>query len=409
MKILHFYRQKRKTFFLMYLMLWITFSLVSVWGYIPDAISVTRGNEVSVGSFLPITKTVKNQDETVESFGNLNTTECGVYELECRLLGILPIKTVTVNIVEDTQVIPCGVPVGIYIQTTGVYVADVAEIVQADGGSASPARHVLKAGDYIIAVDGEPVETKEALVETVQSSGGESLLLTVLRDGESINCEVTPVQNAEGVYQMGVWVRDDLAGIGTLTYVTKDNTFGALGHSISDTDTGSRVDMSGGTVYQASILTIIKGEKGNPGELVGQIRYTQDQILGTITENGTNGIFGTLDALPEEVSAAEAVAVGYKQEVTEGTAEIRMELDGEICTFAIEIESIDMNASEVNKSLRFRVTDEALIEKTGGIIQGMSGAPILQNGKIIGAVTHVFVSDPTEGYGIFIEDMMIPG
>ncbi|MCD8323667.1 MAG: SpoIVB peptidase, partial [Clostridiales bacterium] len=340
------------------------------------------------------------------AWGNLNTTEGGVYELDCRLLGILPITTVTVNIVEDTQVIPCGVPVGIYIQTTGVYVADVAEIVQADGGSASPARHVLKAGDYITSADGEPVETKEALVETVQSSGGESLLLTVLRDGESINCEVTPVQNAEGVYQMGVWVRDDLAGIGTLTYVTKDNTFGALGHSISDTDTGSRVDMSGGTVYQASILTIIKGEKGNPGELVGQIRYTQDQILGTITENGINGIFGTLDALPEEVSAAEAVAVGYKQEVAEGAAEIRMELDGEICTFAIEIESIDMNASEVNKSLRFRVTDEALIEKTGGIIQGMSGAPILQNGKIIGAVTHVFVSDPTEGYGIFIEDMI---
>ncbi|MCD8216816.1 MAG: SpoIVB peptidase [Clostridiales bacterium] len=405
-KILKIYRQERKKFFLFYLLILIVFSLFSVADYIPDSISVTRGNTVSIGGFLPVTRTVRSDDEAVESFGNLGTAECGVYEMECRLLGIVPIKSVTVNIVEDTQVIPCGVPVGIYIETAGVYVADVAEVETADGSAANPSRHILQAGDYITAVDGAAVSSKEELVESVRDSGGKTLLLSVVRDGETIACEVTPVKNADGEYQIGVWVRDDLAGIGTLTYVTEEGSFGALGHSISDTDTSEQVVMKEGTVYLADILSIIKGTKGNPGELVGQIQYTQDQVLGMITENLPNGIFGVLDNLPEELSAAEAVSVGYKQEITEGTAEILAEIDGEIGSYEVEIESIDMNASELNKSLLFYVTDEELIEKTGGIIQGMSGSPILQNGKIIGAVTHVFVSDPREGYGIFIEDML---
>jgi len=405
-KILKLYRQERKKFFLLYLITLIVFSLSSVADYIPDSISVTRGDTVSIGGFLPVTRTVKSEDETVESFGNLGTAECGVYEMECRLLGVVPMGSVTVNIVEDTQVIPCGVPVGIYIETEGVYVVDVAEVEEANGSAVNPSRHILKAGDYIISVDGVTVSSKEELIASVRASGGKTLVLSVLRDGETIACEVTPVKNADGEYQIGVWVRDDMAGIGTLTYVTEDGNFGALGHSISDTDTGAQVEMKAGMVYVADILSIIKGTKGNPGELVGQIQYTQDQEIGTITENLSNGIFGVLDSLPDELSAAEPVSVGYKQEITEGAAEILVEIDGEIDSYEVEIESIDMNASEVNKSLLFYVTDEELIEKTGGIIQGMSGSPILQNGKIIGAVTHVFVSDPREGYGIFIEDML---
>ncbi len=385
---------------------WILFSLISVADYIPDSISVTTGSTASFGTFLPITKVVKYEDDTVESFDSLGTAQDSSYELECRLLGIVPVKSVTVNIVEDTQVIPCGVPVGIYIRTEGVYVVEVTKVETGGNAALSPAKHVLKAGDYITAVNGSTVSTKEELIDLIRAAGGEELLLTVNRGGESVECKVTPVKNKDGVYQIGVWVRDDMAGIGTLTYVTADQMFGALGHSISDTDTGDQVTLAEGTVYRTNILNIIKGEKGNPGELVGQICYTEDQILGTITKNLSDGIYGTLDALPEELADAEPVSVGYKQEIREGAAEILMAADGEINSYEIQIESVDLNASEMNKSHIFYVTDEELIEKTGGIIQGMSGCPILQDGKIIGAVTQVVVSDPCQGYGIFIEDML---
>ncbi|MCC8028284.1 MAG: SpoIVB peptidase [Lachnospiraceae bacterium] len=406
LRIFRFYRRQRKKFFYLYLLCFLSFAACSVRGYIPDSVTVVRGEPVTLGSFLPVTKTVKSRDEAAVSSGNPGSAEYGVYELECRLFGMVPVKNVTVHITEEEQVIPCGIPIGIYVRTAGVYVVDLAEIEEAGGGTVSPAQHILNAGDYITAVDGTVIETKEDLTAAVSASDGAVLTLTVRRGGETVDCEVAPVKNADGQYRIGVWVRDDMAGIGTLTYVTEDGEFGALGHCISDTDTGSRIEIERGTLYLADILSIIKGEKGNPGELAGQIRYTESRVLGDIEENREDGIFGTLTSLPEELSEAEPVSVGYKQEVEEGPAQILIELDGELKTYAIEIESVELNAAEVNKSIRFRVTDEELIEKTGGIIQGFSGVPILQGGKIIGAVTHVFVSNPREGCGIFIEDMM---
>jgi len=406
LRIFHFYRKRRKKFFYLYLICFLAFSLCSVQAYIPDSISVTRGNSVSLGSFLPVTKTVRSGSETAASYGVAGTAGKDDYELECRLFGLVPVKNVTVHIVDEEQVIPCGIPIGIYVQTAGVYVVDLAQIETAEGGSPSPAKHILKAGDYILEVNGIAVETKEDLVAAVSASDGAALALTVRRNGETMECGVTPVQTADGSFQIGIWVRDDMAGIGTLTYVTEDGAFGALGHSISDTDTESRIEIKNGALYLADILSVIRGEKGNPGELVGQISYTESTRLGSIEKNLANGIFGTLTSLPDELSGTEPVSVGYKQEVEEGPAQMLVELDGELCSCEIEIESVDLNAAEVNQSIRIRITDEELIEKTGGIIQGFSGAPILQNGKIIAAVTHVFVSDPQEGYAIFIEDML---
>ncbi|MCD7981110.1 MAG: SpoIVB peptidase [Clostridiales bacterium] len=427
--LLLLYRKHRIRIFVIGFVLLIFFALFSVKDYIPDSLYVTRGDPVSVGEFLPVTKTVKDEDEGVKSSVSLTSAECGAYELECRLLGILPVKDVTVHIVEDTQVIPCGVPIGIYMQTEGVYVVDVAEFTDIDRNTVSPAKHILQSGDYIVAVNGETVSEKEELESAIQgfqeeqasgvqesqeetsalallSSQEEALRLTIRRDGEEMEVEITPVMSESGQYQIGVWVRDDLAGIGTLTYVTEDGDFGALGHSVSDPDTGGQIEMADGTLYLTSILDIVKGEKGSPGELVGLIQYSADQVLGTIGENRSDGIFGTITSLPDELADAEAVSVGYRQEVEEGAAQILMELDGELKTFEIEIESVDLNAAESNKSIRIRVVDEELIARTGGIVQGCSGAPILQNGKIVGAVTHVFISDPAEGYGIFIEDML---
>lgn len=404
--ILRLYRKHRKRIFIVGFVLLIFFALFSVKDYIPDSLCVTRGDPVSIGEFLPVTKTVEGEDEEVTSSVSLSTAECGTYELECRLLGIIPVKHVTVRIMEDTQVIPCGVPIGIYLQTEGVYVVDVAEFTDIDRNTVSPAKHILQSGDYIVAVDGETISRKEELTAAVQNSREETLHLTIRREGEEREVEITPAVSENGQALIGVWVRDDLAGIGTLTYVTADGEFGALGHSVSDPDTGAQVEMADGTLYLTRILDIVKGEKGSPGELVGQIQYSADQVLGTIDENLSDGIFGTISSLPDELADAEAVSVGYRQEVEEGPAQILVELDGERRAYEIEIESIDLNAAEKNKSIRIRVTDEELIARTGGIVQGCSGAPILQNGKIVGAVTHVFIADPTEGYAIFIDDML---
>lgn len=400
------YKKHRKRIFGAYMLLLSGFSIFSVWDYIPDSISVQRGNTISIGNFLPVTKTVKTEDDTVESFGMLSTESCGTYEMECRFLGVIPVKDVTVNIVDDTQVIPCGVPIGIYVRTKGVLVVDIGEIETEGGTTHSPAKHILKSGDYIMAVNGASITEKEELIDAVNKSGGSELTLSILRDGELMDCTIQPVSYGTNEYRIGVWVRDDMAGIGTLTYIEEDGTFGALGHSISDTDTESMVEMDCGKAYLVEIISIIKGEKGNPGELVGQIQYDNSHEIGTIEENQPNGIYGTLDALPDGLIGAQPLSVGYKQDIQAGAAQILVELDGERQYYDIEIESVDMNASESNKSIRFHVTDQDLIEKTGGIIQGLSGSPIIQNDKIIGAVTHVFVSNPLEGYGIFIEDML---
>lgn len=403
MRVLMRYQKYRKRFFSFYFVLFLCFGYLSLYDYIPDSISVERGDTVSIGSTLPVTKTVKTEDGAVESF---STNVCGTYEMECRLFGLIPVKDVTVNIVDGSQVIPCGMPMGIYIETDGVLVIDTGELEDEGGNVQSPARHILKRGDYILRVNQNTVSKKEDLISAINECNGEKIVLSILRDGEEMDCEIQPVADREGKYKIGVWVRDDLAGIGTMTYLDEDGNYGALGHGISDTDTESVVNIKRGTAYLAEILSIVKGQKGNPGELVGQIQYDSSHKIGTIDQNTTEGIFGKLNVLPDELEAVPAISIGYKQEIENGYAQIILDLDGERKLYDIEIESVDMNAQAANKSIRIRVTDEELLEKTGGIIQGLSGAPIIQNEKLIGAVTHVFVNDPTRGYGIFIESML---
>lgn len=205
---------------------------------------------------------------------------------------------------------------------------------------------------------------------------------------------------------MGIWVRDDTQGIGTLTYVDEEGRFGALGHGISDVDTGELLSIADGNLYDAQILGIRKGEKGNPGELSGLIRYEAGNILGEISENRKNGIFGTMEASQLKNMNLEKVPIGYKQDLKTGPASVFCRTDGEVKEYAAEITRIDLNHEDSNKSFVIQITDKELLEKTGGIVQGMSGSPVLQNGKLFGAVTHVFVQDSTSGYGIFIENMM---
>ena len=373
---------------------------------IPDTISILRGEEVTLAEDLPVTTKLETVDGTISSSGNINGNS---YEVSCRLFGIIPVKRVTVYIVKEAQVIPCGTPFGIYIHTDGVLVVDISDIVQNGITVESPAAHILKPGDYITAVNGTTVSEKEEVQQAVAQSSGEVMRLSVMREGEPLECELCPILNDTGNYQLGVWVRDDLAGIGTLTYVDADGRFGALGHGITDVDVERLVSMKSATAYQAEILSIIRGEKGSPGELVGQIYYTPANEIGEITKNTKNGIFGRLDGLPDLLQEASAMEIGFKQEIKTGPAQILVTLEDTRQLYDIMISDVDLNPQEANKGIAFQVADDTLIQETGGIIQGMIGAPILQNGKVIGAVTHVFVDNPTKGYGIFIETMLEQG
>ena len=235
------------------------------------------------------------------------------------------------------------------------------------------------------------------------------MILKLLRNAQVIQVRVHAVETKEEDYKIGVWVKDDIQGIGTLTYMTENMQFGALGHGITDTDTGELLEASGGSLYDTNILEIIKGERGTPGEISGMITYSERHVRGTINRNTSAGIFGITNQKTRSELAAEPVEVAFKQEISKGTAYIRSAVSGELKNYQVQIQEIRLNEDDVNKGMIFQVTDPELLELTGGVIQGMSGSPILQDGKLIGAVTHVFVNDPTKGYGIFAETMISAG
>lgn len=328
------------------------------------------------------------------------------YTVECSLLGVVPIKEIQVDVVERRQLIPSGVPVGIYMKTEGVLIVGTGEISDMNGITQQPGADIVHSGDYILEVNSVPVTKKEEVVEQINNAAGDEVELTVLRKGERTQLLVPVVQTGSGEQKAGIWIRDDTQGIGTLTYLQEDGSFGALGHGISDIDTSTLLELQSGTLYRTDIRSVVKGENGTPGELAGTIRYNPDEILGEIDANTRIGIFGTITEDARELAYCGAMDIAYKQEVKTGAAKILSAVDGEVKEYDIEIEKINLNSGDANKSMVIRVTDEKLLALTGGIVQGMSGSPILQDGKIVGAVTHVFVNDPTKGYGIFVETMI---
>lgn len=396
--------RKRKYRYLILTFLALDLLLMGWLGYrlldrkIPDQILVDHEDHQEVAALLE--RPFVSFDDAITVSGK------GSYTLHCRLLGVIPFKDVKVKNTSAKEVYVSGDAVGIYMQTKGVLVIDTGEICSESGETKEPARNVVKPGDYIVSLDQDQIQCKQDLMEDLTALDGNAVTLKVRRGKETIPLSITPVKDEEGKYKLGIWVRDDTQGIGTLTYVDEDGKFGALGHGISDVDTGELLSISDGNLYDAQILGIRKGEKGNPGELSGLIRYEADNILGDISENSKNGIFGTLDADQLKKLDLQKIPIGYKQDLKTGPASILCSTDGKVKEYAAEITRIDMNHEDTNKSFVIQVTDKELLEKTGGIVQGMSGSPVLQNGKLFGAVTHVFVQDSTGGYGIFIENMM---
>lgn len=389
---------------------------LSMMNKIPNEVMLREGEELKIDSGIPLTyeRVEAGEQETTLVSLMLNSNipslqesqEEKSYVLSCKILGIIPIKEVHVQEVPKRKVLPGGVPVGIYVKTDGILVIGTSPVNGADGISTEPAKYLLKSGDYIQTVNGERVNTKEELMSKINAYGAEKIVFGIKREGEETEVAVEPVMTGENAYKAGIWVRDDLAGVGTLTYTGRNGNYGALGHGVSDADTSTLIDMSSGLLYETNIIGIVKGVRGTPGELTGVINYSNQYCIGSVTQNEPTGVYGKIDDIPQGLEKEKEVVVGYKQEISVGKANIISTVDGERKEYEIEITGVNYNTREANKGIEFRVTDEELLEVTGGIVQGMSGSPIIQNGKWIGAVTHVFVQDPAKGYGIFAEKML---
>ena len=401
----------------------LVFSFFIMKESIPDKIWMVQGKKEEFNFHVPMTGVVEkeglevfdNQSQTVnqeEIHVDLNkkfsikSAKQGSYSMICRLFGIFEVKEVAVEVIEEENVVPCGIPVGIYVKTEGVLIIGTGVVNGTDGMNYEPAANIVKSGDYIKTINEQVVKTKEDVIEAINKCGGNAVVLGVVRDGEYIELKVEPVRTGENEYKLGVWVRDDLAGVGTLTFSDSAGNYGALGHPVSDMDTGTKICMSEGTLYEAQVVGITKGEKGKPGEVSGLITYLDQFKLGNVEKNTEVGIYGKLQRIPEQIQGEKYCPVAMKQEVQEGKAQIISYLSGERKEYEINITGIDYSSNNINKGILFEVTDSELLELTGGIVQGMSGSPIIQNGKMIGAVTHVFVQDAAKGYGVFAEQMI---
>ena len=388
---------------------------------IPDQIRVNVGQKVEIDYQLPVTASSIVEDcqavrvntqpiseneltlDLSQPF-SLQIDEAGRYEVALKFMG-MTFKNVSVDVVDETRVMPVGVPAGLYIHTKGVMVLGTGKVTDMIGAVSEPAKTIFKSGDYILDINSTAVRNTSQAQSLIQSCGGGEITFNILREGKEIQLKMNPVETSENIYKVGIWLRDDTQGIGTITYVDADQQFGALGHGIADVDTGLLIDISYGMVYRSNILSVIKGEAGTPGEIVGTIDYQKSNRIGTISSNTKCGVFGTLDAGILKYDPEKAVSVAHKQEVKEGEAQILCALDGETELYNVAIEKIDYGSND-HKNFVIRITDDRLLQKTNGILQGMSGSPILQDGKLVGAVTHVLVNDPTRGYGIFIENML---
>ncbi len=419
-KLWNQFQRKRKLAGYTGIVVGILFAYALLMHSIPDKMYVERGEEPSCAFGVPVTGTIVKSTEVFASRkpaqnGAIHLTPLtqgkdsrqeGTYEVLCRLFGTIPVKRIAVQEVGKKELLAAGTNIGIYVKNAQTMIIGTGEVVSESGAKSEPAKNVVQSGDYILAVNGTTVHSKAQLVEKISSCGGEKINLRLMRGGEKIEVSIKPVRSKEGIYQIGVWVRDDIAGVGTLTYVTDDKQYGALGHGVTDADVGSLIDVEKGAIYETTILEIRKGQRGQPGEMSGMINYNDEYKLGTVEENTNVGIYGKLTEMPKELKSVEAMPVTYKEGIKKGKAQIISSVEGSRRTYEIEIEQTDYHSEGNNKGIQFRVTDERLLEDTGGIVQGMSGSPIVQNGHMIGAVTHVFISDSKMGYGIFIENML---
>ena len=313
-------------------------------------------------------------------------------------------KIVNINTLGGSEYVPVGETVGIVLETDGVLVLGTGSVRDSAGNESEPCKGVLRSGDMIKSINGIQVNTKEELADAVKlAPSGVSIKIDRLERPIYIK----PVITKENIPLLGLWVRDSTQGIGTITYYRKsDDAFGALGHPVTDVDTGSIMQIKGGRLYPVIMQGVVKGEKGMAGELAGR-NADNALLLGTADKNSKAGVYGKLTADGKKMMQGKAMPIAFKENVEKGKAAILADIDGQgVKQYSIEIEGINSFAKNTTKKMIIKITDSRLIEKTGGIVQGMSGCPIIQNNCLVGAVTHVFIQSPEKGYGIFIENML---
>ena len=369
-------------------------------GSISDNYKIKKGDGLTFNTAVPITA----EYEGLKLSQTGKTEQIGEeFDVKLKAFGIIPFSTVNVEVVDELHVSVLGTPFGMKLYTDGVLVIDITT-VETVSGSISPGEDAgVKKGDYILSADGKQVLTNEELSAAVAASGGNGIKLVIKRGGTQKTVYVTPALSKEtNSYRIGLWVRDSSAGIGTLTfYSPATGIVCGLGHGVCDEDTGDLLELKNGEIVSAEIVSVEKGSSGSPGQLKGKFTY------GTIGKIDCNSEKGVYSVLKGKLGFSRLTETALKQEVRDGDAQILCTVDGrEPQLYSCRIKKRSSAYLSATQNMTVTVTDPELLKLTGGIVQGMSGSPILQNGKLIGAVTHVLIDDPTTGYAIFAENML---
>lgn len=371
---------------------------------LPNEICVLKSQTVACDFDGPVKLVNNTKNEfSISGKNSIKGEDVGEYTCDMKLFGLIKIKSTNVKVIDSKKVYPIGLPVGLYLKTDGVMVAKTSRFKTEKGKSVYPAKGIEK-GDYITAINNIQVSNKAQLVYLINRNGHKKMILTIKNTQEVKQIEVMPYKNSKGIYMVGIWVRDDTQGIGTVTFADAKGNYKGLGHGINDLDTGELLNSSQGNIYNANIWGIKKGKVGEPGGICGTIDYDENNIIGTINGNTESGIGGVINTNIIESLELKSVPIGLKKDVKIGEAYIQLVLDGKVEKYKVYIERLDSTRND--KNMIIRIDDDNLLNKTNGIVQGMSGCPIIQNGKLIGAITHVLVNDPERGYGILIENML---
>jgi stage IV sporulation protein B len=382
----------------------------------PKSITLMQGEKLELATLwgLKINGALKtnNSDElenslVIETSGNISGNELdetGQINAKLTLFDTINVSEISVNVIPKTTVIPLGNSIGLKLYSQGVLIVGLTEI----NGIKPYENTGLEEGDRIISINNNTIYNTDDLIETVNSSQGKEVEIKYIKNenNKEMETSITPVKTQDNEYKLGLWVRDSAAGVGTATfYETSSKEFVTLGHGITDIDTGELITIASGELVDANVISIKKGEKGNPGEIRGSIEGQSK--LGNVYKNTSFGVFGKITNLAGLQVTEKEMEVASRTEIKTGKAQIICEVEeGNKRYYDIEIQKIYTSNYKDNKSMLVKVTDSDLIEKTGGIVQGMSGAPIIQNGKFVGAITHVLVNDPLTGYAVF-GDMLL--
>lgn len=392
---------------------------------IPNDLRLFSGTSRSWSLNFPVSATAQVSNPSVLSVNGKNGSDVrvdlmsplqvfsnsiGKSQVQLKLFGTLPIKTMNVEVLPELKVIPGGQSIGVKLRSDGMLVVGHHRIHHNETDFSPGKEADIRVGDRILNIDGEKMTTPEQVDKIVQEAGQseQAIHLRIARGNKEMEVNMKPVfDNETKTYRLGLYIRNTASGVGTLTfYDPEHHSFGALGHIISDVDTGEPITVGGGQVLQSNVTSVEKGESGKPGEKRA-IFFNEDEVLGDIEKNTRFGIFGRMTAFPDYGIVEEPIPVAMMEEVEEGPAQIYTVVEGnKVQKYDIDIVNVIRQQYPATKGMIIKITDKALLNKTGGIVQGMSGSPIIQNGKLVGAVTHVFVNDPASGYGTFIEWML---